>query len=66
MTRIAFLGTGVMGVGMARRLMAAGHNLSVFNRTVEKTRPLVEQGALSDDASRCRRGCRRCVRYGWG
>ena len=45
MTRIAFLGTGVMGVGMARRLIAAGHNLSVFNRTVEKTRPLVEQGA---------------------
>ena len=45
MTRIAFLGTGVMGVGMARRLMAAGHDLSVFNRTVEKTRPLVEQGA---------------------
>ena len=45
MTRIAFLGTGVMGVGMARRLMAAGHNRSGFNRTVEKTRPLVEQGA---------------------
>ena len=45
MTRIAFLGAGVMGVGMAKRLIAAGHNLSVFNRTVEKTRPLVEQGA---------------------
>ena len=45
MTRIAFLGTGVMGVGMASRLIAAGHDLSVFNRTVEKTRPLVEQGA---------------------
>ena len=45
MTRIGFLGTGVMGVGMARQLIAAGHDLSVFNRTVEKTRPLVEQGA---------------------
>ena len=45
MARIAFLGTGVMGVGMARQLIAAGHDLSVFNRTVEKTRPLVEQGA---------------------
>ena len=45
MARIGFLGTGVMGVGMARQLIAAGHDLSVFNRTVEKTRPLVEQGA---------------------
>jgi len=45
MARIAFLGTGVMGAGMAARLMAAGHDLSVYNRTVEKTRALVEAGA---------------------
>lgn len=45
MARIAFLGTGAMGVGMAGRLMDAGHDLSVFNRTAEKTRPLVERGA---------------------
>ena len=45
MTRIAFLGTGMMGVGMAGQLIASGHNLRVFNRTVEKTRPLIEQGA---------------------
>lgn len=45
MTRIAFLGTGAMGVGMAGRLIDAGHELSVYNRTVEKARPLVDKGA---------------------
>lgn len=45
MARIAFLGTGVMGIGMAKRLMEAGHDLAVFNRTAEKTRPLIELGA---------------------
>jgi len=45
MTKIAFLGTGVMGAAMAGRLIDAGETLSVYNRTVEKTRPLVEAGA---------------------
>jgi len=46
MATIAFLGTGVMGVGMAARLMGAGHELRVYNRTAEKARPLVENGAI--------------------
>jgi len=33
---IAFLGLGVMGAPMARHLAAAGHNLTVYNRTAEK------------------------------
>ena len=45
MARIGFLGIGAMGIGMADRLMRAGHEVAVFNRTAEKTRPLVEKGA---------------------
>ena len=36
MARIAFLGLGVMGSPMARHLIAAGHNVTVFNRTHER------------------------------
>lgn len=34
--RIAFIGTGVMGAPMARHLAAAGHDVTVFNRTRAK------------------------------
>ena len=34
--RIGFIGLGVMGVSMAAHLLAAGHSLTVFNRTREK------------------------------
>ena len=44
--RIAFLGTGVMGVGMAGRLLGAGHRVSVYNRTAAKAEPLGAQGAV--------------------
>ena len=36
MARIAFIGTGVMGAPMARHLVAAGHEVTVFNRTRAK------------------------------
>lgn len=45
MTKIAFLGTGVMGREMALRLIEAGHAVTVFNRTAEKARPLTAAGA---------------------
>lgn len=45
MTRIAFLGLGRMGVHMARRLLAAGHDLTVWNRTAAKAAPLAGAGA---------------------
>ncbi|MHA6722781.1 NAD(P)-dependent oxidoreductase [Sphingomonas sp. RS2018] len=35
-SRIAFIGTGVMGAPMARHLAAAGHDVTVFNRTRAK------------------------------
>ena len=44
-TRIGFIGTGVMGVSMAGRLIEAGYKLTVYNRTPEKAASLVEKGA---------------------
>jgi 3-hydroxyisobutyrate dehydrogenase len=45
MTTIAFLGLGRMGTLMAGRVRPAGHDLVVWNRTPERTRPLVAEGA---------------------
>ncbi|MFM7045637.1 MAG: NAD(P)-dependent oxidoreductase [Ilumatobacteraceae bacterium] len=36
MSNVAFLGLGVMGAPMARHLAAAGHQVTVYNRTPEK------------------------------
>ncbi|MFP5284767.1 MAG: NAD(P)-binding domain-containing protein, partial [Thermoanaerobaculia bacterium] len=33
--RIAWIGTGLMGRPMAERLLAAGHQVTVYNRTRE-------------------------------
>ena len=44
-TRIAFLGLGIMGSGMANRLLAAGHELVVHNRTPSRAADLVAAGA---------------------
>ena len=44
-THVALLGLGLMGTGMARRLLAAGFRLTVYNRTVAKAAPLVAAGA---------------------
>lgn len=43
--RVAFLGLGKMGAGMAGRLIAAGHAVSVYNRTAERTAPFAKLGA---------------------
>ena len=45
MATVAFCGLGQMGAPMAGRLLAAGHALTVWNRTPERAAPLVEQGA---------------------
>lgn len=44
MTRIAFLGTGIMGGHMARRLAEAGGNVIAWNRSPEKVDALVAGG----------------------
>ncbi len=43
--RIAMLGTGLMGAPMARRLLAAGFHLNVWNRDLGKAEALVAFGA---------------------
>jgi len=45
MAAVAFLGTGNMGVGMAGRLIAAGHQLRVYNRTAARAGALAKAGA---------------------
>jgi 3-hydroxyisobutyrate dehydrogenase-like beta-hydroxyacid dehydrogenase len=45
--RIGFLGIGSMGKPMALRLLAAGHELSVWNRTEGRTEPLLREGAIA-------------------
>ncbi len=44
--KIGFLGLGQMGVPMAMRLLAAGHELSVWNRTEARADPLLREGAV--------------------
>ena len=45
MPTVAVLGLGAMGSRVARRLLDAGHELVVWNRTAERAAPLVEAGA---------------------
>ncbi len=44
-TRVSFIGLGAMGSRMAGRLLAAGYDLTVYNRGRERTRPLEQRGA---------------------
>lgn len=45
--QIGFLGTGNMGVPIAQRLVAAGHDVRVWNRTAARAQPVVEAGATA-------------------
>ncbi|MFW3898714.1 NAD(P)-dependent oxidoreductase [Pseudomonas bharatica] len=42
---LGFAGIGLMGLPMCRRLLAAGHKLTVWNRSPDKCAPLVAAGA---------------------
>src|SRR3954454_8326596 len=44
MATVAVLGTGIMGAPMARNLAARGFNVRVWNRTIDKARPLADDG----------------------
>lgn len=44
---VAYLGLGIMGGGMARNLLAAGHDLVVWNRTPAKAEALASSGAVA-------------------
>jgi 3-hydroxyisobutyrate dehydrogenase-like beta-hydroxyacid dehydrogenase len=51
---IGWIGTGIMGAPMARRLTAGQHRVRVFNRSAEKARALAADGAtIAADAATC-------------
>jgi 3-hydroxyisobutyrate dehydrogenase-like beta-hydroxyacid dehydrogenase len=43
--KVGFIGLGRMGQAMAGRLIEGAHEVGVYNRTVEKLKPLIERGA---------------------
>lgn len=49
-TRIGWIGTGVMGGPMAGHLLDAGYPVTVYNRTRQKTNPLLDKGAQWADS----------------
>jgi 3-hydroxyisobutyrate dehydrogenase-like beta-hydroxyacid dehydrogenase len=48
--KVGFIGLGRMGQAMARRLIDAGHDVGVYNRTPEKLKALIESGAKPVDS----------------
>jgi len=46
MTAVAVLGLGAMGARFARRFLDAGHDVVVWNRTIERAEDLVSRGAV--------------------
>ena len=47
--KIAYLGLGTMGSGMASNLLKAGYELTVWNRSAEKCKPFARKGARVAD-----------------
>ena len=45
MIKIGFIGTGLMGLPMAKNILKAGYNLKAFNRSQSKAAPLKDRGA---------------------
>lgn len=52
MANIAFLGTGIMGLPMARNLAKAGHSVTAWNRSAQKAQPLQADGCRIADTPR--------------
>jgi 3-hydroxyisobutyrate dehydrogenase-like beta-hydroxyacid dehydrogenase len=52
MADLGYVGLGVMGSAITRRLLDAGHTVTVWNRTREKAEPLLEAGARWADSPR--------------
>lgn len=50
--RVAVLGLGIMGSGMARNLLAAGMEVAVYNRSRQRAEPLGAEGARIADTPR--------------
>jgi 3-hydroxyisobutyrate dehydrogenase len=48
---VAVLGTGIMGAGMARSLLREGLEVTVWNRSTDKAKPLADDGARVADTA---------------
>jgi 3-hydroxyisobutyrate dehydrogenase len=56
-TKVAVLGTGIMGAAMARNLLSDGMEVRAWNRSREKAEPLAQEGAeVADDPADAARG----------
>ena len=49
-TRVTFIGIGLMGSRMAKRLLDAGFHVTIRDRTKDKSHALIEQGAIWADS----------------
>ena len=47
--KISYVGLGTMGSGMVSNLLKAGYELTVWNRSVERTKPFARKGARVAD-----------------
>ena len=50
--KLAFFGTGLMGTGFVRHLLANGHEVTVWNRSPERTQAAVDAGAKRVDSAK--------------
>lgn len=50
--RLGYIGMGLMGAPMTRRLLDAGYSMAVWNRSADKVKPLVENGAIAAKSPR--------------
>ena len=48
--RVGFIGLGIMGAPMAANLLKAGFEVTVWNRSPSRTKPLLEAGAQGEDS----------------
>jgi 3-hydroxyisobutyrate dehydrogenase len=61
-TELAFLGTGTMGLPMARNLLQAGLSVHAWNRSPERAQPLADDGGqVFEDPAAAAQGCELLV-----
>ena len=58
MANLGFVGLGVMGSRMVKRLLEAGHTVTGYNRTRSKAQWLLDAGMKWGDSPRARRNRR--------
>ena len=59
--KVGFIGLGKMGTPIAKNILKAGYELTVYNRTADKLKPLLAEGAtVSRLASGSGYRCRCC------